>query len=109
MMSIASSPTSARLTFGQIVNMNIGFFGIQDSFGLQQGNMSPIYRYLGAAALVNGQIGGFYNFIAFGGAFAMVPFTKRFGPQVVHAFCLTLAGIAMRFRPSPIARCYSCR
>jgi len=28
--------------------MNIGFFGIQYSFGLQQGNMSPIYRYLGA-------------------------------------------------------------
>jgi MFS family permease len=28
--------------------MNVGFFGIQYSFGLQQGNMSPIYRYLGA-------------------------------------------------------------
>jgi maltose/moltooligosaccharide transporter len=38
----------ARLTFGQILNMNIGFFGIQYSFGLQQGNMSPIYKYLGA-------------------------------------------------------------
>jgi maltose/moltooligosaccharide transporter len=37
-----------RLTMGQIVNMNVGFFGIQYSFGLQQGNMSPIYRYLGA-------------------------------------------------------------
>ena len=48
MMAIASSPTRPRLTFGQIVNMNIGFFGIQYSFGLQQGNMSPIYRYLGA-------------------------------------------------------------
>jgi maltose/moltooligosaccharide transporter len=36
------------LTFGQIVNMNVGFFGIQYSFGLQQGNMSPIYKYLGA-------------------------------------------------------------
>ncbi|HYW50738.1 MAG TPA: MFS transporter [Gemmatimonadaceae bacterium] len=47
-MSAASTPTRARLTFGQIVNMNIGFFGIQYSFGLQQGNMSPIYRYLGA-------------------------------------------------------------
>ncbi len=44
----SSTPTRARLTFGQIVNMNIGFFGIQYSFGLQQGNMSPIYRYLGA-------------------------------------------------------------
>ena len=48
MMASASSVTRPRLTFGQIVNMNIGFFGIQYSFGLQQGNMSPIYRYLGA-------------------------------------------------------------
>ncbi len=47
-MSTANTPARARLTFGQIVNMNIGFFGIQYSFGLQQGNMSPIYRYLGA-------------------------------------------------------------
>lgn len=37
-----------RLSFWQIVNMNFGFFGIQYSFGLQQSNMSPIYRYLGA-------------------------------------------------------------
>ncbi len=37
-----------RLTFWQIWNMNFGFFGIQYSFGLQQGNMSPIYSYLGA-------------------------------------------------------------
>jgi maltose/moltooligosaccharide transporter len=37
-----------RLTFWQIVNMNVGFFGIQFSFGLQQSNMSPIYKYLGA-------------------------------------------------------------
>ncbi|MFC5513199.1 MFS transporter [Massilia jejuensis] len=37
-----------RLSFWQIVNMNVGFFGIQFSFGLQQSNMSPIYKYLGA-------------------------------------------------------------
>ncbi|AHG93784.1 major facilitator superfamily MFS_1 (plasmid) [Gemmatirosa kalamazoonensis] len=43
-----SRPTRPHLTFAQIVNMNFGFFGIQYSFGLQQGNMSPIYRYLGA-------------------------------------------------------------
>ena len=36
------------LPFRQIVNMNVGFFGIQFSFGLQQSNMSPIYQYLGA-------------------------------------------------------------
>ena len=32
---------------GRSCNMNVGFFGIQYSFGLQQSNMSPIYRYLG--------------------------------------------------------------
>ena len=32
----------------QIVNMNVGFFGIQFSFGLQQANMTPIYQMLGA-------------------------------------------------------------
>lgn len=37
-----------RLSFYQILNMNFGFFGIQYSFGLQQSNMSPIYKYLGA-------------------------------------------------------------
>ncbi len=37
-----------RLSFWQIVHMNVGFFGIQFSFGLQQANMSPIYQYLGA-------------------------------------------------------------
>ena len=47
-MSSMSSVPRPKMTFGQIVNMNIGFFGIQYSFGLQQGNMSPIYRYLGA-------------------------------------------------------------
>jgi maltose/moltooligosaccharide transporter len=47
-MSSMSSVPRPKLSFGQIVNMNIGFFGIQYSFGLQQGNMSPIYRYLGA-------------------------------------------------------------
>jgi maltose/moltooligosaccharide transporter len=36
------------LSFSQILNMNVGFFGIQYSFGLQQSNMSPIYKYLGA-------------------------------------------------------------
>ncbi len=38
-----------RLNFWQIWNMNIGFFGIQFSFGLQQSNMSAIYKYLGAS------------------------------------------------------------
>jgi maltose/moltooligosaccharide transporter len=42
------TPTKPHLSFWQIVNMNVGFFGIQFSFGLQQANMSPIYAYLGA-------------------------------------------------------------
>ena len=37
-----------HLSFWQILNMNVGFFGIQFSFGLQQANMQPIYVYLGA-------------------------------------------------------------
>jgi maltose/moltooligosaccharide transporter len=32
----------------QIVQMNVGFLGLQFSFGLQQANMSPIWAYLGA-------------------------------------------------------------
>jgi maltose/moltooligosaccharide transporter len=47
------------------------------------------------ASLLNGQIGGFYNFIAFIAALAMIPFTRRFGPRIVHALCLTAAGIGM--------------
>lgn len=52
------------------------------------------------ANLINGQVGGFYNFIAFIAAFALVPFTKRFGPKVMHAISLTLAGIGMLCIPS---------
>ena len=32
----------------RIIEMNLGFLGLQFSFGLQQGNMGPIYSYLGA-------------------------------------------------------------
>ncbi|WP_428656296.1 MFS transporter [Runella sp.] len=37
-----------KLSFWQIWNMSFGFLGIQYGFGLQQANMSPIFRYLGA-------------------------------------------------------------
>ncbi|MFD2202014.1 MFS transporter [Shivajiella indica] len=37
-----------RLSFSQIINMNVGFFGIQYSFGLQQSAVNPIYDMLGA-------------------------------------------------------------
>lgn len=36
------------LSFMQIINMNVGFFGIQYSFGLQQSAVNPIYDMLGA-------------------------------------------------------------
>ncbi len=47
------------------------------------------------AGLLNGQIGGFYNFIAFLAAFAMLPFTRRLGAKWVHAVCLCAAGLGM--------------
>jgi maltose/moltooligosaccharide transporter len=47
------------------------------------------------AGLINGQVGGFYNFIAFIAAFAMMPFTQKLGAKITHSISLTLAGIAM--------------
>ncbi len=38
-----------QLSFSQIINMNVGFFGIQYSFGLQQSAVNPIYDFLGAS------------------------------------------------------------
>jgi maltose/moltooligosaccharide transporter len=40
--------TKPRLSFAQIINMNVGFFGIQYSFALQQNAVNPIYKFLGA-------------------------------------------------------------
>ena len=37
-----------RLSLIRIIEMNLGFLGLQFSFGLQQGNMVPIYSWLGA-------------------------------------------------------------
>jgi maltose/moltooligosaccharide transporter len=37
-----------ELSFWQIWNMNVGFFGIQFSFGLQQTAVNPIFSFLGA-------------------------------------------------------------
>jgi maltose/moltooligosaccharide transporter len=73
-----------------VLSLSVTLFGTSDasSAGFREAN------------LVNGQIGGFYNFVAFGAAFAMIPFTRRFGPKVMHAICLTLAGLAMLWIPS---------
>ena len=40
--------TKPTLSFWQIFNMNVGFLGIQYSFGLQQTAINPIFLYLGA-------------------------------------------------------------
>jgi maltose/moltooligosaccharide transporter len=37
-----------RMSFWQIINMNVGFFGIQYSFGLQQNAINPLYTFLHA-------------------------------------------------------------
>ena len=54
-MDIPSPPPASdalaareRLSVWRIVEMNLGFFGLQFSFGLQQANMTPIYKLLGA-------------------------------------------------------------
>jgi maltose/moltooligosaccharide transporter len=52
------------------------------------------------AVLVNGQVGGFSNAIAFVGAFAMIPLTRRFGPKIMHCACLCAAGAGMLALPS---------
>ena len=40
--------TKPHLSLVNILQMNLGFLGLQFSFGLQQSNMGPIYSYLGA-------------------------------------------------------------
>lgn len=47
------------------------------------------------AALLNGQVGGFYNFIAFLAGFALMPFVRRIGARSVHAVAIGLSGAAM--------------
>ena len=37
-----------QLSISQIINMNVGFFGIQYSFGLQQSAINPLYTFLDA-------------------------------------------------------------
>ncbi|KTT92476.1 hypothetical protein SB4_18345, partial [Sphingomonas sanguinis] len=44
-----AAPFKPRLSLVRILEMNLGFLGLQFSFGLQQGNMAPIYSYLGAS------------------------------------------------------------
>lgn len=43
-----TSYTKPRLSLSQIINMSVGFFGIQFGWDLQRANMGPIYNVLGA-------------------------------------------------------------
>ncbi|MGB7414672.1 MAG: MFS transporter [Thermosynechococcaceae cyanobacterium] len=47
---IASLPIKTALTGRQLWNMNVGFLGIQFSWGLQMANVSAIFEHLGANA-----------------------------------------------------------
>ncbi len=51
------------------------------------------------ANLVSGQVGAFYNFMAFLMALALVPLARRFGAKPVHAVCLSASGLAMLLIP----------
>lgn len=44
----ASVSQKPRLSLSQIINMSVGFFGIQFGWDLQRANMGPIYDVLGA-------------------------------------------------------------
>jgi maltose/moltooligosaccharide transporter len=46
--NMANAEPKPHLSLGKILQMNLGFFGLQFSFGLQQANMTPIWAYLGA-------------------------------------------------------------
>jgi maltose/moltooligosaccharide transporter len=59
------------------------------------GTTDPASQGFRDAGLLNGQIGAFYNAVAFVAAFALVPYTRRYGPKAVHSVCLALAGIGM--------------
>lgn len=59
----------------------------------------PVSEGFRNAVLTNGEMAAFYNAVAFVAAFAMVPFTKRFGARIVHAICLVCAGISMLTLP----------
>lgn len=60
----------------------------------------PLSAGFREAALLNGRLGGFYNFIAFAAALAMVPLVRRAGPARIHALALTASGAAMLVLPT---------
>jgi len=63
------------------------------------GTRNPDSAGFHSAAITNGQVGAFFNLIAFVSALAMVPVSRRYGAGKVHAICLTLSGLGMLFMP----------
>lgn len=59
------------------------------------GTTDPTSQAFRDANLINGQIGSFYNLVAFVSALAMIPVTRKFGPKLTHAACLVAAGVGM--------------
>lgn len=51
------------------------------------------------AVPINGQIGGFYNFLAFVAALAMLPLAWRFGWRALHVASTCAGGIGLLVLP----------
>src|SRR6478735_8501674 len=49
-MSTITTTSKPKLPLSEIINMSVGFFGIQFGWDLQRANMGPIYESLGANA-----------------------------------------------------------
>ena len=52
------------------------------------------------ADILSGQIGAFYNFVAFVSAFGLAWLAKKYGAKYIHAICLSLAGVGLFVLPS---------
>lgn len=75
---------------------NYVIYSISRSIYNQHDPLSEGFR---RAVIDNGEMGGFYNGVAFVAAFALVPLAKRWGPAVTHAACLLAAGVGMATLP----------
>ena len=55
-------------------------------------------------------MGAFYNLVAFGTAFAMIPLARKMGASKLHGFALLLAGLGMILLPqtSNVAFMWGC-
>jgi MFS-type transporter involved in bile tolerance (Atg22 family) len=95
-----------KMSFWQIWNMSFGFLGIQYGFGLQQANMSPIYRYLGAdeASIPGLWLAGPLTGLLLQpiiGALSDKSWSSRFGRRKPYVFIGAIVGsIAMILMPN---------